>query len=715
MPASWRRPARWPLAGGRGARSCGVSPRTDASCARPIDASSRRVRAPRARAGARRRVALRQLPHHRGGPSRGPPGPAPRLRRGAAEALGTAPRTATRASTPWPWPWSPTPTASWTRPASSGSSGRSRKSRPLTIGELWAVPTMLRLVLLENLRRLAEQMLWRWDERRRADRWAADALDGGRARRGGARGRSRGRRARSPGEATDPFVVRLLQLFRDHDPRSAAALGLLEAELDLRGIDAERGPPPRAPAPGGQPGLRRQLRHQPPPPVGAGLERLLRAVQRRRGGPPRRPGGGLPAPGLRRRGTATARPSRRSPGARTPTSWPSRAMRWSWPAPPASEARHAAHVGFYLVDRGQAALKAKFGYRAPWREWLVGWALRHPRATYFGAIAALLGALMALVAGAGLGARVASWWLPATLLVLLLPTSELAVGLVNHLLTLLLPPRVLPKLDFKDGIPADCATFVVMPAMLLPAAERGGAAGAAGDPLPGQPRPAAPLRPADRLRRRPAGDDARGRRLPPATPSSGVAGPQRALRRRRAGPVLPLPPPPAVEPGRRAAGWAGSGSAASSRSSTACSAGDRDTSYAVVERRPGGPAARSASSSRSTPTPSCRARRPAGWSGRWPTRSTGRGSTRSGGRVVEGYGVLQPRVSFHLTAATRSRFAALLAGSAGHRPVLDGRLRRLQGPVRERQLHRQGHLRRRRLRGGRRARPSPRTTSSATT
>ena len=74
------------------------------------------------------------------------------------------------------------------------------------------------------------------------------------------------------------------------------------------------------------------------------------------------------------------------------------------------------------------------------------------------------------------------------------------------------------------------------------------------------------------------------------------------------------------------------------------------------------------------------------------------------GRVVEGYGVLQPRVSFHLTAATQSRFAALLAGLGGHRPVLDGRLRRLPGPVRDRQLHRQGHLRRRRLRGRRRAR-----------
>ena len=41
------------------------------------------------------------------------------------------------------------------------------------------------------------------------------------------------------------------------------------------------------------------------------------------------------------------------------------------------------------------------------------------------------------------------------------------MGLVNQLLTLLMPPRVLPKLDFKDGIPADCATIIVMPTMLV--------------------------------------------------------------------------------------------------------------------------------------------------------------------------------------------------------------------------------------------------------
>src|SRR5262249_38597029 len=44
---------------------------------------------------------------------------------------------------------------------------------PLTIGELWAVPTMLRLSLLENLRRLADQMV-----RTRAAHAAAAACAG---------------------------------------------------------------------------------------------------------------------------------------------------------------------------------------------------------------------------------------------------------------------------------------------------------------------------------------------------------------------------------------------------------------------------------------------------------------------------------------------------------------------------------------------------------
>ena len=46
-----------------------------------------------------------------------------------------------------------------------------QEKTPLTIGELWSVPTMLRLALLENLRRLAKQVLKSRSERLAAQTW----------------------------------------------------------------------------------------------------------------------------------------------------------------------------------------------------------------------------------------------------------------------------------------------------------------------------------------------------------------------------------------------------------------------------------------------------------------------------------------------------------------------------------------------------------------
>ncbi|WP_206810496.1 GH36-type glycosyl hydrolase domain-containing protein [Paradesulfitobacterium ferrireducens] len=42
---------------------------------------------------------------------------------------------------------------------------------PLSSGELWALPIMLRIVLIENIRRLAEQILYTQKEREAADQW----------------------------------------------------------------------------------------------------------------------------------------------------------------------------------------------------------------------------------------------------------------------------------------------------------------------------------------------------------------------------------------------------------------------------------------------------------------------------------------------------------------------------------------------------------------
>ena len=73
---------------------------------------------------------------------------------------------------------------------------------------------------------------------------------------------------------------------------------------------------------------------------------------------------------------------------------------------------------------------------------------------------------------------------------------------------------------------------------------------------------------------------------------------------------------------------------------------------------------------------------------------------RKAASVTEGYGILQPRVGVSLPGANRSRYARLHRRRARHRSVHARRLRRLPGPVRRRLVHRQGHLRRRRVRAG---------------
>jgi cyclic beta-1,2-glucan synthetase len=123
-----------------------------------------------------------------------------------------------------------------------------------------------------------------------------------------------------------------------------------------------------------------------------------------------------------------------------------------------------AHVGYYLIDVGRLELEAATGYVPPWTERLYRWTERHPTALYFGGIGIvtilLLSALMAVVPDATAGAVL------AFLLLSFIPLNEIAIGIVNQLVTLLMPPHVLPKLEFReDGIPDEFRTAVVVPTL----------------------------------------------------------------------------------------------------------------------------------------------------------------------------------------------------------------------------------------------------------
>jgi hypothetical protein len=62
------------------------------------------------------------------------------------------------------------------------------------------------------------------------------------------------------------------------------------------------------------------------------------------------------------------------------------------------------------------------------------------------------------------GASGGSLWLIGILA--FIPASELAIALLNSLLTSAIPPRQLPKLALRDGIPAHDRTIVAVPAII---------------------------------------------------------------------------------------------------------------------------------------------------------------------------------------------------------------------------------------------------------
>jgi cellobiose phosphorylase len=124
----------------------------------------------------------------------------------------------------------------------------------------------------------------------------------------------------------------------------------------------------------------------------------------------------------------------------------------------------AAHVGHYLVGEGRRRLEADLQLRGINRR--VRTALRRLALPVYASSGA---AIVAVFTWAMLGhAQPALAW-PGFLVVAglcVLAFSELAVALVNWSATLLVRPSALPRMDFAHGIPTEMRTLVVVPTML---------------------------------------------------------------------------------------------------------------------------------------------------------------------------------------------------------------------------------------------------------
>ncbi len=125
-----------------------------------------------------------------------------------------------------------------------------------------------------------------------------------------------------------------------------------------------------------------------------------------------------------------------------------------------------AHVGFFLIDKGLRELERTAEARPSASEAFTRAAGRFPLLLYLGAITLIT---LILTGGMLMQARasgVSDWVLVLWGVLALLSTGQLAVALVNWLATLLASPHPLPRMDFSRGIPPESRTLAVVPTML---------------------------------------------------------------------------------------------------------------------------------------------------------------------------------------------------------------------------------------------------------
>jgi cyclic beta-1,2-glucan synthetase len=338
---------------------------------------------------------------------------------------------------------------------------------PLSIGEIWAVPIMLRIALVDELRRLAADVVAASREREDARRWGLRFVDTTEEP-AAVIDKSLASAAGRTGRLSAPFVVELLQWLRDQPSSAAPAWQALQAALQAQDDTPEAM-------------LRREHQREAANQLAIGnivttmrllssidwplfFERVSLVEQILR----EDPAGAYAGMDFPTRDRYRHSVEQLARGAHLPEGDVARravkladaAMR----AAPDNDRQH--HVGYYLISRGRFQLEAELGYPPTVRERVSRFVFRHPALGYLGTIGVAIAITMAslLSYAANNGASGAGLWLVAAVAVL--PVSELVINLLNLLVTTLIPPRQLPKLDMRKGIPARDRTIVAVPALV---------------------------------------------------------------------------------------------------------------------------------------------------------------------------------------------------------------------------------------------------------
>ena len=347
--------------------------------------------------------------------------------------------------------------------------------KTLRLGELWAIPIMLRLALIENLRRVAARVAASMVERDLAGLWADRMIDVA----------ERDPKnlilviadmARSEPAMTAPFVAELSRRLHGHSAALALPLTWVEQHLGeghqtietLVEFEAQAQAAAQVSVSNSIGSLRllasmdwREF-----------VETLSKVEQALRHDP---------ADVYRRMDFATRdsyrhaveRIARHTDASEAEVASAAVQLAREAAAGP-QPATHRSHVGYYLVDAGQAQLERAVAMRAPLAHRVRCTVARRPLAWFAGAILTttlLLALLLLSIASHGFATPLAAlpvgaWVAGVAVAALLISASQLAVAIVNCFAPLLARPRALPRMDFSFGIPSASRTLVAVPTML---------------------------------------------------------------------------------------------------------------------------------------------------------------------------------------------------------------------------------------------------------
>jgi cyclic beta-1,2-glucan synthetase len=340
-----------------------------------------------------------------------------------------------------------------------------QRVQPLTVGELWAVAITLRVVLVENLRRLTESIV-----RGRAARQTADALADELL---GLSGRPLETAAWALQEFEDAplvtaFAVQLVQRLRDQDPAVTPALRWLNERLagqgttpdDIVRVEHQR-----------QAAMNVTVRNVI---MSMGLMSALdwteffESVSLVDG--VLQADAGYAAMDFATRDSYRHAIEELARGSRRSELEVAREVIARAAASDLHDGRQD-DPGFYLVGDGRRAFELTLGFRGPLARRLLSAYVAGATPGYLGTIAVLTLAVLTppLLAAWGSGAGAAT--LLALGLVAAFPASDLAIALLNRVVTALLTPGALPRLELRDGVPPAFRTMIVVPTLLTRPAE----------------------------------------------------------------------------------------------------------------------------------------------------------------------------------------------------------------------------------------------------